>query len=173
MSNVLIGIIGVILFIGLALAGALILGDDFRSSKSSTAAAKIVADMQQMTAAINMRQLKTGQQLMATGQDANMALLIPRFLKVEPLNPYGRRYFTLSVNGSFENLPVRHIETNLGLNSDDAVASVCREIEAQRGAADPDAAIALTNDYYGRTQGFAFGCIRYSRDGNTYAFMRL
>lgn len=83
MSNVLIGIIGVILFIGLALAGALILGDDFRTASSASKASAVVAQMQQMAAAINMYEVKTGQTF--TLQDP--VILVPRFLKSLPVNP--------------------------------------------------------------------------------------
>ena len=83
MSNVLIGIIGVILFIGLALAGALILGDDFRTASSSSQAAAVVAQLQQTQAAIEMWRLKTGQRIIMT-QDTGF--LVPRFLKTKATN---------------------------------------------------------------------------------------
>lgn len=60
MSNVLIGIIGVILFIGLALAGALILGPDFLVASNQTEATRIVQSLKQMSDAASMRNLKTG-----------------------------------------------------------------------------------------------------------------
>lgn len=143
MSNVLIGIIGVILFIGLALAGALILGDDFRSSKSSSSAATTVAQLQQIVAAINMSNLKTGTPLLATTYDTNTTLLIPRFLKVAPVNPLNRAgYRTVDVDGFGRALPVDHVYTILGLPNDAVAKATCRAIEEQNGAADPDVAIA-------------------------------
>jgi hypothetical protein len=84
MSNVLIGIIGVILFIGLALAGALILGDDFRSATNETQAAAAVSQLQQVKAAVDMWKLKTGQ---STIMNQNTAFLTPRFLKIPAVNP--------------------------------------------------------------------------------------
>lgn len=89
MSNVLIGIIGVILFIGLALAGALILGDDFKSASSSSQAAAVVSQLQQTQSAIEMWRLKTGQRQIMT-QDTSF--LVPRFLKTVAVNQtsYGR-----------------------------------------------------------------------------------
>lgn len=84
MSNVLIGIIGVILFIGLALAGALILGDDFRTASSSSQAAAVVAQLQQTQSAVEMWRLKTGRRVVMT-QDTSF--LQPRFLKSAALNP--------------------------------------------------------------------------------------
>jgi hypothetical protein len=84
MSNVLIGIIGVILFIGLALAGALILGDDFKSASSSTQAAAAASQLQQVRAAAEMWKLKTGQ---STILNQDTSFLVPRFLKVRAQNP--------------------------------------------------------------------------------------
>lgn len=54
MSNVLIGIIGVILFIGLALAGALFLGPRFQDSTNNSKAAAVVQTMTQLANASNM-----------------------------------------------------------------------------------------------------------------------
>ena len=84
MSNVLIGIIGVILFIGLALAGALILGDDFRTSRSASIAAAMTSQIDQIAKARQMSVLRTGQQYAGSPSG-----LIPRFLKVVPTNPSG------------------------------------------------------------------------------------
>lgn len=91
MSNVLIGIIGVILFIGLALAGALILGDDFKTASSSSQAAATIAQIQQTVAAVEMWRLKTGQTYVMNG---TTAFLVPRFLKTAAINPTtpGRQY---------------------------------------------------------------------------------
>jgi hypothetical protein len=84
MSNVLIGIIGVILFIGLALAGALILGDDFKTATASSQAAAAAQTMLQIQSAIGMWKVKTGQSSLPNG---NTAFLAPRFLKTDAPNP--------------------------------------------------------------------------------------
>lgn len=62
MSNVLIGIIGVILFIGLALAGALFLGDRFSDTKTESDVASISTAMQQVADAMNLYRLENGVQ---------------------------------------------------------------------------------------------------------------
>ena len=54
MSNVLIGIIGVILFIGLALAGALFLGPRFQQSTNNSKASASVQAVSQVGNAANM-----------------------------------------------------------------------------------------------------------------------
>jgi hypothetical protein len=89
MSNVLIGIIGVILFIGLALAGALILGDDFRSASRDTKVTRLVAQMQQISQGLEMYQLKTGAPFPSYVGINDDARLIPRFLKSGYVEPEG------------------------------------------------------------------------------------
>lgn len=84
MSNVLIGIIGVILFIGLALAGALILGDDFRAANNESRAAAMVASNQQVSQAVAMHNIKKGTQHSSSEALTDLA---PRFLKSVPINP--------------------------------------------------------------------------------------
>ena len=65
MSNVLIGIIGVILFIGLALAGALFLGPRFQESKISSSAAASVQALSQTANAVQLYNLNEGRRLPA------------------------------------------------------------------------------------------------------------
>lgn len=84
MSNVLIGIIGVILFIGLALAGALILGDDFKTASSASQGAALMSQIKQASDAGMMWKLKTGRSQIPS-QD--MSFLVPRFLKTPAVNP--------------------------------------------------------------------------------------
>jgi hypothetical protein len=84
MSNVLIGIIGVILFIGLALAGAMILGDDFRTASSASRAAALMSQIKQAADASTMYRLKTGR-----GQVPSIQTdyLVPRYLNTPATNP--------------------------------------------------------------------------------------
>ncbi|RYF45923.1 MAG: hypothetical protein EOO38_15115, partial [Cytophagaceae bacterium] len=60
MSNVLIGIIGVILFIGLALAGALFLGERFSNSRTQSEAARYMSEGSQISKAYEMFRLNEG-----------------------------------------------------------------------------------------------------------------
>src|SRR3546814_10920461 len=60
MSNVLIGIIGVILFIGLALAGALFLGPRFQESTNNSRASASVQAVSQIASAANMFEVQEG-----------------------------------------------------------------------------------------------------------------
>jgi hypothetical protein len=84
MSNVLIGIVGVILFIGLALAGVLFLGSQFTNAGGKSDATAIMAQLQQMTQAVEMYRLRTGRQ---TINCQTVDFLIPRFLKTMPISP--------------------------------------------------------------------------------------
>jgi hypothetical protein len=84
MSNVLIGIIGVILFIGIAIAGALFLGDQFKSVTSKSDASTIMAQLAQMTQALEMYKLKSGK---GTVNCQTVDFLVPRYLKRVPVSP--------------------------------------------------------------------------------------
>ena len=84
MSNVLIGIIGVILFIGLALAGALFLGPRFQESTNNSKASSAVQAVKQVSDAANMYRVQEGVPV-TTNQNTNM-LVATRYLKSPPTN---------------------------------------------------------------------------------------
>ncbi len=145
MSNVLIGIIGVILFIGLALAGALILGDDFRTASSSSQAAAIVGQIQQTTSAIEMYRLKTGVRSIMT-QDTSF--LVPRFLKTPAVNttsyganpayPYWRNVFLnneldTNVNDEAKGQVAGWAMAVIGPENDQKARDTCIAIEEGQG----------------------------------------
>jgi hypothetical protein len=120
MSNVLIGIIGVILFIGLALAGALILGDDFKSASRDTKVTRLIAQMQQISQALDMYALKKGvpfPEYVGTNGDARLE---PRFLKTGYAEPEGGGGPIIFLFGG-----VRYLV--LGALSDD----MCKGIQSQ------------------------------------------
>ncbi len=138
MSNVLIGIIGVILFIGLALAGALILGDDFRSSSSASKASAVSAMLQQSAAAATMYELKTGRRIMAVPANYDGSFLAPRFLRSRPINPMnGNEVGIVDANGGNTGVKGELFYTNLG--PDSIAKDVCRTIEETSGATNPTA----------------------------------
>lgn len=175
MSNVLIGIIGVILFIGLALAGALILGDDFKSSKSSTMATKTLADMHQIAAAMNMRTLKTGAPMISSNYDTNVAALVPRFLKVAPTVPNGGgRYQTPDLNGYGTSQPADLIQARIGPVGDESAKAICAEIESQAGANSNTLVPVTTMQGWGARVAASggSGCFPYF-DGAYWAFMKV
>lgn len=84
MSNVLIGIIGVILFVGLAVAGTLFLGGQFSNATARANASIIIGQIAQMSQAVEMYRLKTG---IAKPTCQTVEFLVPRFLKSVPVSP--------------------------------------------------------------------------------------
>lgn len=84
MSNVLIGIIGVILFIGLALAGALFLGPRFQEATTNSTASAQVQAIRQIAEATNMYRVQEG------SDTADIDLLVSKgYLKARPSDPTG------------------------------------------------------------------------------------
>jgi len=84
MSNVLIGIIGVILFIGLALAGALFLGPRFQQATSNSDAAAVMTSIKQAIDGAEMWRIQEGRTYIPS---TNTAFLTPGYLKSVPVNP--------------------------------------------------------------------------------------
>ncbi len=78
MSNVLIGIIGVILFIGLALAGSLFLGPRFQESTNNSKAAAAVQGVAQVASAISMYQVQEGMTYATLGTPAAEDVLLTK-----------------------------------------------------------------------------------------------
>jgi hypothetical protein len=81
-SNVLIGIIGVILFIGLALAGALFLGPRFQESTNNSKASAMVQSVSQVAHAANLYEVQEGRKV----PDGSPTLLAPGYIKSIPTN---------------------------------------------------------------------------------------
>ncbi|MAM84637.1 MAG: hypothetical protein CL472_08225 [Acidobacteria bacterium] len=133
MSNVLIGIIGVILFIGLALAGALILGEDFMTASASSEASAQLSTGRQIMNAIAMHDLKTGTPLgyrRSDGERTNLSDLKPRFLKDG--TPSNGWHFHGGLGGRI--YPVNDLPYTAENRQ------VCFEIQRQAGQVGPDAA---------------------------------
>ncbi len=84
MSNVLIGIIGVILFIGLALAGALFLGPRFQEATLNSKASATVQAVSQLASAAQMYRMQEGTAFVAGAVDD---LRAKGYIKAIPGNP--------------------------------------------------------------------------------------
>lgn len=82
MSNVIIGIIGVILFIGLALAGANFLGPRFTGASADSKASIMISRVGDAAVAMGVYQAKEG-----TPPGGTLDFLSPRYLKSIPENP--------------------------------------------------------------------------------------
>lgn len=134
MSNVLIGIIGVILFIGLALAGALFLGPRFQESTNNSQAAAALQTATQTAAAYNLYRLQEGVDH-DTGKVTDTDVLFTKgYLKAG----IGNRYvsgapFLIDANGSgngSSNVPVL---AGVILTGDESSKAVCAAIDRQSG----------------------------------------
>jgi hypothetical protein len=172
-SNVLIGIIGVILFIGLALAGALLLGDDFKAANNDTKAAAVVQAMSQTANAVSMYTIKTG---MAKQSEAvtSSSGLIPRFLKAAPMNPVTKTQgITLGDQwGNVSTSTALSVHMLLGTTAE--AKNVCEAIQRQSGQIAPTAAF----DNTGRSLSAGAlpatsGCLRNGSNSGYYAFTKL
>lgn len=87
MSNVLIGIIGVILFVGLALAGALFLGPRFQDSRSTSVGAATVQAVSQVSSAVALSNVEESG-FLGAGTDPE-GLRLANYLRNVPVNPSG------------------------------------------------------------------------------------
>lgn len=86
MGNVLIGIVGVVIVVGLALAGALFLGDRFKEASNDAEAARYIAEGKQISHAYELYGLQEGDYPQGENSDEKMAQLINGgYLKSNPL----------------------------------------------------------------------------------------
>lgn len=148
MSNVLIGIIGVALFIGLAIAGAVLLGDDIRIASDDSKATAVASGLNQISQALDLRSLRTGTSIagMASQQSDLNAMLVPRFLK----EPY------LTAQGAAPQL--QQLGAKIYVTLGGIPMTVCRALHFQgTGQSElPDADGATLPDPPGRR-----GCMRF------------
>lgn len=175
MSNVLIGIIGVILFIGLALAGALFLGPRFQESTNNSRGSAAIQVVSQISNAANMYRVQEGKSIFS--DNAALTSLTPGYLKSVPANPTSDIYVpllttALGVRGS-TTVP-EYVVMQLSNNG----SSVCAAIAKQSGQtllannAPPEASTTLPAT--------SAGCVKMTADlgtaltsGGFYAFSRI
>jgi hypothetical protein len=105
MSNVLIGIIGVILFIGLALAGALFLGPRFQQSKLQGQVAAVTMQVDQISKAYDMYKAMEGK-----GTSQISVLVSGGYLKSQPQGMFPED------NGFIVSKPELSVQQHLGEN---------------------------------------------------------
>jgi hypothetical protein len=135
MSNVLIGIIGVILFIGLALAGALFLGPRFQEVTADSKAAALVQQAAQVAQARSMYRVQEGRE----PTDFAETGLIPGYLKAKPINPTNvdYNYNAVDVDGQWAGPSGAGKAAYLviaGIGGDTATAAkICASVSRQSG----------------------------------------
>lgn len=165
MSNVIIGIIGVILFIGLAVAGATILGRDFMTASASTSAATVSSHLQQMAQGVQVLKARRGVTIAASaGGTLGNTLVSWKALEEVPVNPItpANPYYASNDAGVGATTPMEYILVNLG--SSQKARDTCFAIEEQAGNADPTPVIDTNQqNFRARTQAYSrLSCVRNS-----------
>jgi len=180
MSNVLIGIIGVILFIGLALAGALFLGPRFQQSTANSKASAIVQSLQQIQSAENLFRLNEGRSIPSGGSGEALlsTLRTGGYLKARPVNPFAQDVTDADIvyhggdsTGSQSGAPMTMVFTYLptGQTARDA----CLAIERQMGNPNPEGQVdAVGTSFAERYQNARRpGCLKYTGGYLAYTFL--
>ncbi len=161
MSNVLIGIIGVILFIGLALAGALFLGPRFQESTNNSKAAAAVQAATQVAQAANMYEVTKGAFIPNALNGADV-LKNEGYLKSVPVNPLvaTNTPFTIASTGGLTATRPSFVLMYLGQGS--VARDVCIAIERQMGKTDrlDPALMEEVTDFFQRAGPGKSGCHR-------------
>ena len=133
MSNVLIGVIGVVLAIGLALAGALYLGDQFSKAANDAEAARYLAEGAQIAQAYELYGVNEGAYPNGATSDQKIDQLhASKYLKSKPLGG--------TPTGS--NSEAWYIDETTGaaltlLGEDDGSRRVCVAARTKMGFTDP------------------------------------
>jgi type II secretory pathway pseudopilin PulG len=161
MSNVLIGIIGVILFIGLALAGALFLGPRFQESTNNSKASAAVQAVAQVAHAANMYEVNNGKFIVNSLTDVD-DLKADGFLKATPVNPVvaSNTPFTIASTGGLS--PTRPSFVLMYLGQTTVARDVCIAVEKQMGKTDrlDPALMEEVTDFFQRAGPGKSGCHR-------------
>jgi len=177
MSNVLIGIIGVILFIGLALAGALFLGPRFQEATVNSKTAAVEQSLSQVVHAASLYRMQEGRDLLASNYSTNVQTLRDAgYLKTTVASPLnGSPIFTVDASGGGAVTPIHHVYLALGPSDDKVARSICMQIERQAGSPDPEAAMEPVTTYAGWGNRIGArkgpGCMNYTLGAGYSAYM--
>ena len=164
MSNVLIGIIGVILFIGLALAGALFLGPRFQEATNSSKASSAVSMVKQVADAAELYRVQEGQSVSATlGGAIGQNLTDAGYLKSPPRNPSWAPIRVTNNSGNHSGSGTK-LYMVLGRTENDR--RICELIERQMGNAQAETYVTTPKNWALQTSEVArVGCFI---DGGDY-----
>ena len=132
MVNVLVGIVGVILFIGLALAGAAFLGPKFTEAMVNSKAMAVSQLTSQITMALTMQR---GDEQVPVVAKTNLVTLVPKgYLKDVPVNPFmgeGGYPFRALYSGAVESQDHYADVVFVSLGSGNENMMVCEAINRQ------------------------------------------
>jgi hypothetical protein len=177
MSNVLIGIIGVILFIGLALAGALFLGPRFSQVTTSNTASQLMTGMKQVSDAADMRKIDLGK---AYTPSTTPEFLMPLYLKAIPKSPAplakaspGDYRWAIQFNNNLyadgfaePTRAASYVMAVLGPKSDDKARAICQEIVKLHGGSQIQ---DVTGEGFTPRPGPSTGCVITNGDSAIFA----
>jgi hypothetical protein len=178
-SNVLIGIIGVILFIGLALAGALFLGPRFQESTNNSRASAVVQAVSQVSNAANMYRVQEGTALVGasvgTVAGTSYVLKSDGYLKSIPSNPVyaAGGPALLAANGG---TGTGTVATIVLMNMGPDAKNVCDAIIKQTGNGDSANLTSLNSTTLVGTAGCVKGMLNGNagvQDGHFVAYSKL
>lgn len=142
MSNVIIGIIGVILFIGLAIAGSTFIGPLITESGAQKNAAVVLNSLSQTAAAARIYKVRTGKYVPITVTNISMlslsidTLVSSGMLSARPENPFVPEYIPILVNeygGATVGTPSYVL---MWLGDSEQAMKACIEIELQSNRTD-------------------------------------
>jgi type II secretory pathway pseudopilin PulG len=134
MSNVLIGIIGVILFIGLALAGALFLGPRFQEATLNSKASATVQAVSQLASAAQMYRVQEGTPFVAGSVDE---LKTKSYIKAIPGNPANPAW-TFDARTEDGNFGAPATNVGMGIPNTEQGKRICAAIAKQVGQSTPN-----------------------------------
>lgn len=174
MSQMFIGIIGIVVVIGLAIAGAVYFGDQFQQSKTKSRAAAAVAGTSQVAHAATLAYATDGSVLTAAA-DVTAQLVTPGYLKSIPSNPVvsanGPKLMTAAGVVASGNAEVAVMD--LGSAAD----TVCTQIGIQTGQLTSGSTTSATGTTFPTN---VSGCVKAATGagagltvGNFYAYTRI
>lgn len=173
MSQMFIGIIGIVVVIGLAIAGAVYFGDQFQQSRSKSRAAAAVAATSQVANAAQVFLAQEGG-VVAAASDVTAQLITPGYLSSLPTNPMvPANVPRLMTGGGLLTGGADAAVIDLGAGAE----VVCRQIGIQTGQLASNATASATsvnipNNISGCFRALAGGGAGLTT-GNHYAYTRI
>ncbi len=173
LSNVIIGIIGVILFIGLAVAGASILGTDFMTANASSKASIVTSHLQQISQASQGLKARRGATVPSNAASFGNGLVAQNALRSVPVNPMAPGNPYLAANSAFGQsaADASYVYTVIGPVSDSRSRDVCFTIEEAAGNPNAGAVVDARVDIVARVTGIGrLGCALAQQSDQYIAF---
>jgi len=175
-----IGIIGIVVVIGLAIAGAVYFGDQFQQSRTKSRAAAAVAATSQVAHAATLAYTTDGVQLNAAA-DVTAQLVTPGYLSSIPTNPVvpANAPRLMTAAGAVASGAAQVAVMDLGAGAAGSATDLaCAQIANQTGQS-PDATTSPTATNFA-TLSSVSGCFRANTGsgagltvGNHYAYTKI